>query len=194
MCGDLVNSNWLHQKLTSNFFYLKNIVMNIFEKFNLNFDEEIIDNGIVFKKSNKEIASIISIDKSLSNKISISKDIFCATIDTTLLFKNISNSYFNVDKISKFPTVKRDFSFVLNNEVSYKSIKDCILSINDKLIKEVKLFDIFKDGKIEKSKKSISISVMLNSDERTLNEKNIQKISKKIVASLEKNFDASLRD
>ena len=35
---------------------------------------------------------------------------------------------------------------------------------------------------------------MLNSDERTLNEKNIQKISKKIVASLEKNFDASLRD
>ena len=135
-----------------------------------------------------------SIDKSLSNKISISKDIFCATIDTTLLFKNINNSYFNVDKISKFPTVKRDFSFVLNNEVSYKSIKDCILSINDKLIKEVKLFDIFKDGKIEKSKKSISISVMLNSDERTLNEKNIQKISKKIVASLEKNFDASLRD
>ena len=194
MCGDLVNSNWLHQELTSNFFYLKNIVRNIFEKFNLNFDEEIIDNGIVFKKSNKEIASIISIDKSLSNKISISKDIFCATIDTTLLFKNINNSYFNVDKISKFPTVKRDFSFVLNNEVSYKSIKDCILSINDELIKEVKLFDIFKDGKIEKSKKSISISVMLNSDERTLNEKNIQKISKKIVASLEKNFDASLRD
>ena len=54
MCGDLVNSNWLHQKLTSNFFYLKNIVKNIFEKFNLNFDEEIIDNGIIFKKSNKE--------------------------------------------------------------------------------------------------------------------------------------------
>ena len=130
----------------------------------------------------------------IRDRISISKDIFCAKIDTTLLFKNINNSYFNVDKISKFPTVKRDFSFVLNNEVSYKSIEDCILSINDKLIKEVKLFDIFKDGKIEKSKKSISISVMLNSDERTLNEKNIQKISKKIVASLEKNFNATLRD
>ena len=194
MCGDLVKSNWLHQKLTSNFFYLKNIVKNIFEKFNLDFDEEIIDNGIVFKKSNKQIASIISLDNSLINKISIFKDIFCATIDTTLLFKNINNSYFNVGKISKFPTVKRDFSFILNNKVSYKSIEDCIFSINDKLIKEVKLFDIFKDGKIEKSKKSISISVMLNSDERTLNEKNIQKISKKIVASLEKNFDASLRD
>ena len=149
---------------------------------------------IVFKKSNKQIASIISLDNSLINKISIFKDIFCATIDTTLLFKNINNSYFNVGKISKFPTVKRDFSFILNNKVSYKSIEDCIFSINDKLIKEVKLFDIFKDGKIEKSKKSISISVMLNSDERTLNEKNIQKISKKIVASLEKNFDASLRD
>ena len=194
MCGDLINSNWLHNKLTSNFFYLKNIVKNIFEKFNLSFDEEIIDNGIVFKKSNKEIASIISLDNLLINKISISKNIFCATIDTTLLFKNINNSYFNVDKISKFPTVKRDFSFVLNNEVSYKSIKDCIFSINDKLIKEVKLFDVFKDGKIEKSKKSISISVMLNSDERTLNEKNIQKISKKIVTSLEKNFNATLRD
>ena len=194
MCGDLVKSNWLHQKLTSNFFYLKNIVKNIFEKFNLDFDEEIIDNGIVFKKSNKQIASIISLDNSLINKISIFKHIFCATIDTTLLFKNINNSYFNVGKISKFPTVKRDFSFILNNKVSYKSIEDCIFSINDKLIKEVKLFDIFKDGKIAKSKKSISISVMLNSDERTLNEKNIQKISKKIVASLEKNFNATLRD
>ena len=69
-----------------------------------------------------------------------------------------------------------------------------MLSINDNLIKEVKLFDVFKDGKIEKSKKSISISVLLSSDQRTLNEKNIEKISKKIVTSMEKKFNATLRD
>ena len=108
--------------------------------------------------------------------------------------ENINNNYFNVSKISKFPIVKRDFSFILDNEVSYKSIKDCVLSINDNLIKEVKLFDVFKDGKIEKSKKSISISVLLCSDQRTLNEKNIEKISKKIVTSMEKKFNATLRD
>ncbi len=194
MCGDLINKNWLHQGLKSNFFYLKNIVLNIFEKFNLSLDEEIIDDGIIFKKGNKEISSIVSLDKSLMNKVSISKDIFCATIDTTQLFKNINNNYFNVSQISKFPIVKRDFSFILENEVSYKSIKDCVLSINDNLIKEVKLFDVFKDSKIEKSKKSISISVLLSSDQRTLNEKNIEKISKKIVTSMEKKFNATLRD
>ena len=194
MCGDLINSNWLHQELKSNFFYLKNIVLNIFEKFNLSFDEEIIDDGIIFKKGNKEISSIISLDKSFMNKVSISKDIFCATIDTTQLFKNINNNYFNVSKISKFPIVKRDFSFILDNEVSYMSIKDCVLSINDKLIKEVKLFDVFKDGKIEKSKKSISISILLSSEQGTLNEKNIEKISKKIVTRMEKKFNATLRD
>ena len=117
MCGDLINSNWLHQELKSNFFYLKNIVLNIFEKFNLSFDEEIIDDGIIFKKGNKEISSIISLDKSFMNKVSISKDIFCATIDTAQLFKNINNNYFNVSKISKFPIVKRDFSFILDNEL-----------------------------------------------------------------------------
>ena len=58
----------------------------------------------------------------------------------------------------------------------------------------MKLFDVFKDGKIEKSKKSISISVLLSSDQRTLNEKNIEKISKKIVTSMEKKFNATLRD
>lgn len=194
MCGDLINSNWLHQELKSNFFYLKNIVLNIFEKFNLSFDEEIIDDGIIFKKGNKEISSIISLDKSFMNKVSISKDIFCATIDTAQLFKNINNNYFNVSKISKFPIVKRDFSFILDNEVSYMSIKDCVLSINDKLIKEVKLFDVFKDGKIEKSKKSISISILLSSEQGTLNEKNIEKISKKIVTRMEKKFNATLRD
>ena len=194
MCGDLINSNWLHEKLTSNFFYLKNIVKNIFKKFNLRFEEEITDEGMIIKKDNKEIASIITLDNSFVKKISISEHIFCATIDTTLLFKNINNSYFNVNKVSKFPTVKRDFSFILNNEVSYKSIKECIFSINDNLIKEVKLFDVFKDGKIKKSKKSISISVMLNSEKSTLNEKKIEKISKKIVSSIEKNFDAALRD
>ena len=108
--------------------------------------------------------------------------------------ENINNNYFNVSQISKFPMVKRDFSFILENEVSYKSIKDCVLSINDNLIKEVKLFDVFKDSKIEKSKKSISISVLLSSDQRTLNEKNIEKISKKIVTSMEKKFNATLRD
>ena len=194
MCGDLINNNWLHQGLKSNFFYLKNIVLNIFEKFNLSFDEEIIDDGIIFKKGNKEISSIVSLDKSLMNKVSISKDIFCATIDTTQLFKNINNNYFNISQISKFPMVKRDFSFIIDNEVSYKSIKDCVLSINDNLIKEVKLFDVFKDGKIEKSKKSVSISVLLSSDQSTLNEKNIEKISKKIVTSMEKKFNATLRD
>ena len=58
----------------------------------------------------------------------------------------------------------------------------------------MKLFDVFKDSKIEKSKKSISISVLLSSDQRTLNEKNIEKISKKIVTSMEKKFNATLRD
>ena len=58
----------------------------------------------------------------------------------------------------------------------------------------MKLFDVFKDGKIEKSKKSVSISVLLSSDQSTLNEKNIEKISKKIVTSMEKKFNATLRD
>ena len=194
MSGNLIDNNWLNNDVKSNFFYLKNILVNIFEKFNISHEEEINENGINFNVKNKKIGSVINLNDNLLKKYSIPHNVFCATINMSILFEFVNNSFFNVTKISKYPNVKRDFSFVLNKEVSYKDIKASINSLNNDLIKEIKLFDIFKDDKIEKSKKSISISVILNSDKKTLNEKTIEIVSDKIIGVLKKKFEATLRD
>ena len=194
MSGNLIDNNWLNNDVKSNFFYLKNILVNIFEKFNISHEEEINENGINFNVKNKKIGSVINLNDNLLKNYSIPYNVFCATINMSLLFEFVNNSFFNVTKISKYPNVKRDFSFVLNKEVSYKDIKASINSLNNDLIKEIKLFDIFKDDKIEKSKKSISISVILNSDKKTLNEKTIEIVSDKIIRVLKKKFKATLRD
>ena len=114
-------------------------------------------------------------------------------IDIDLLFSKIKTNFFNVKSVSKYPKVVRDFSFLVENDVLFSKMKNTILSIDPNIIGDIKLGDSYRPDK-SNGKKSYSFSVTINPSEGTLSDKQIKRISDKIVESVSKEFNAVLRD
>jgi len=68
-----------------------------------------------------------------------------------------------------------------------------LLNVDKKLIKKIRIFDVFQGGNIEKNKKSIALNLLIQSQDKTLNDKEIDELSDKIIQTMQKSFDATLR-
>lgn len=108
-----------------------------------------------------------------------------------LIQKYISKKI-NYQGIVKYPAVPRDFAFVMKEEILVGDVLKTIQKI-DKKIEKVELFDIYQGAGVLPGMKSVAISVVLRDKNKTLEEKEIVDISNKIVAKVEKDYEAVLR-
>ena len=65
--------------------------------------------------------------------------------------------------------------------------------MDKRLIKKIRVFDVFQGGNIEKNKKSIALNLLIQSQEKTLNDKEIEQLSDKVIITMQNSFDATLR-
>jgi len=89
--------------------------------------------------------------------------------------------------------VVRDFAFVIDEKYSSGEIIALVKKIDKQLIKAVKIFDVYQGDNIETGKKSIAFSVTLEPKDKTLSEKDIDQVSKKIITTVQKTTGATLR-
>ncbi len=97
-------------------------------------------------------------------------------------------------KISDYQPVTRDYAFIIDESQKIGEILSFIKNTNKNLIRSVNLFDIYSGDKIEKGKKSIAISVMIQDDNKTLTEKDINDVSKVIIEGAQNKFNAYFRE
>jgi phenylalanyl-tRNA synthetase beta chain len=94
---------------------------------------------------------------------------------------------------SNFQKVERDFAFIIDKKFEAEKIINILLNVDKKLIKKIRIFDVFQGGNIEKNKKSIALNLLIQSQDKTLNDKEIDELSDKIIQTMQKSFDATLR-
>jgi len=95
--------------------------------------------------------------------------------------------------VSNFQKIERDFAFIINKKFEAEKIINILLNVDKKLIKKIRIFDVFQGGNIEKNKKSIALNLLIQSQDKTLNDKEIDELSDKIIQTMQKSFDATLR-
>jgi len=95
--------------------------------------------------------------------------------------------------VSNFQKIERDFAFIIEKKFEAEKIVNVLLSVDKKLIKKIRIFDVFQGGNIEKNKKSIALNLLIQSQDKTLNDKEIDELSDKIIQTMQKSFDATLR-
>ena len=110
---------------------------------------------------------------------------------------NFSKKTLN-DQKSKFTTSdfqksERDFAFVVNRDVKAQDLINAISSVNQKLISNIKVFDVYEGENIPDNQKSIAISVTIQSTEKTLNDDDLEKINKLIIQTVENKTGAKIR-
>ena len=97
-------------------------------------------------------------------------------------------------ELSKFPSSRRDLSMILNDDVSFESIKDLAFKLENKILLDVNLFDEYKGKNIEDSKKSFAVSFTFNDSKKTLTDKVIDKIMEKLTEKYKTELGAVIRD
>ncbi len=191
--GDIVEKSWSNKSFPAQIFYLKNVVLNILELFKISYSEHLNNDRLTLKNGDSTIAEIRSVSSDKLKDFGIKSNVFFALIHIDLLFSKIKPNFFNVKSVSKYPKVVRDFSFLVENNVLFSKMKNTILSVDPNIIGDIKLGDSYRPDK-SNGKKSYSFSVTINPSEGTLSDKQIKRISDKIVKSVSKEFNAVLRD
>ncbi len=94
---------------------------------------------------------------------------------------------------SDYQKSERDFAFIVNKDVNAQDLINSISSIDESLVKDVKVFDVYQGDNIPENQKSIAISVTIQSFEKTLNETDLEQINNLIIKTVENKTGAKIR-
>ena len=90
-------------------------------------------------------------------------------------------------EISKFPAVSRDLALLVDNSVEFAQIEQIARQTEKKLLKKVELFDVYEGDKLPAGKKSYAVNFILQDEEKTMGDKQIDAIMQKLIANIKKN-------
>ena len=122
----------------------------------------------------------------------IDTDIYCAEVNfTKLLSCQLPDATYT--PLPKYPTVSRDLALVCAEDITVAQAEAVITAAAGKLLRDVKLFDIYRGVGIPEGKKSMAFSLELRADDRTLTDTDSEAVVTKVLAALKENLDAVLR-
>ena len=200
--GKRVNNSWAHVDEASSIYELKAYVLNIFVRLGLNMgaivfgtlSNDVFANAIsVHTRGGKLLATIGIITKKLQRKFDIDNEVYYAELNWQELMRAIRNQKVSYKELSKYPAVKRDLALLIDKSVQFADIEKIAYESEKKLLKDVSLFDVYEGKNLEAGKKSYAVSFLLQDENATLNDKQIDKIMGKIVSNLENKVQAKLR-
>ena len=198
IAGSVFDENWMTKYQENNFFYLKGVVEKIFTILNTEnikyevSEDELYDYKLNILKGKLKIGSIGEINSNYANDFSLDQKINICTLNLDLL--RPSSQKVKYQEISKFPSSRRDLSMILDENVSFDDIKNLAYKEENKILKEINLFDEYKDKKIGKDKKSFAISFTFNDSKKTLTDNVIDKIMTRLSEKIKLDFGAVIRD
>lgn len=108
--------------------------------------------------------------------------------------KALASTAPSVEAVSRFPAIRRDIAVVVDDKISAAELIDTVSEAAPKLIRDVRIFDIYKGERIEAGRKSVAIGLILQETSRTLTDEDADTAMAAAIAKLEDKFAAELRD
>ena len=200
--GSRVDNNWAHPNEKSSVYELKAYVENILLRLGVNLQKVIFGNlandiysaGLsITTSSGRQLGTMGIVSPKICKEMDIDAEVYYAEFSWTLLMKEIKKNKVAFSEISKFPAVKRDLALLLDKSVQFAEIEKIATESERKLLKDVTLFDVYEGKNLPAGKKSYAVSFYLQDEGKTLNDKQIDAIMKKIQTNLEQKLGAQLR-
>ena len=197
--GARTKDSWTSLTQKSEFFYLKGIVMSILERIGVTniktspVKSDVFSEGIVLSLGKNKLVEFGVIKKKILKEFGIKQEVLFADFDWTSILSISGKKKIKVSMLPKFPSVKRDLALLLDQKITFKEIYDLAFQSERNLLKDVGLFDVYQGDKLPEGKKSYAVSFVLQDNNKTLEDRQIDKIMQKLQQSFEKNLGAVLR-
>ena len=200
--GKRVEGSWAHKNEDSTFYELSAYVENILRRIGLKpgmtvrkkSENDIFSSGLsIENRGGKKLVEMGIITKKLQKQFELDNPVYYAEMNWTALMKVIKKNEVLYTEISKFPAVSRDLALLVDNNVEFAQIEQIARQTEKKFLKKVELFDVYEGDKLPAGKKSYAVNFILQDEEKTMGDKQIDAIMQKLIANIKKQLNAELR-
>jgi phenylalanyl-tRNA synthetase beta chain len=197
--GNRTEKSWTAPFKKSDFFYTKGVIKAVFDKLGIDCSSEkglkndLFSEGISIAKGKQTLVEFGVVSKKVVKQFDIDAQVLFVDFNWDAILTDIPTENLMLMPIPKFPKVKRDFALLVDEAITFDTLKTAALQTEKNLLKEVSLFDVYTGKNLPKGKKSYALSFTLQDDRKTLTDKQIDKIMSKLQQRFEKDFGAQLR-
>jgi phenylalanyl-tRNA synthetase beta chain len=201
MTGRSYPENWNASDKPVDFYDLKGFLEVICDKLSISrehwavksFRSMHIADGLQYSLHEKTIFIIGSVSTQVLKSFDCKQPVCFAEVNWDLLFSLIPGKNLKFTGVPKFQEVRRDLALLVDHEVTFAQIEKLAFQTERKLLKKMGLFDVYEGEKIEPGKKSYALSLILQDEDKTLTDKDIDKAMDKILRAMTASFNAQLR-
>ena len=196
------DESWVEKPRKLDIYDLKGAVELIFNRMGINAHDLVVEQtgddtvkpALAYKnRGGKLLATVGIVTAKQLKKADIDQPVYFAQIDWTLACKLAARVKVEYTDLPKTLPVRRDLALLVDKEVTYDEIRRVVESSERKLLRSVNLFDVYEGKNLEAGKKSYAISITLQDNEKTLQDKQIDAVMQKIITNLDKQLGAKLR-
>ncbi|WP_418603791.1 phenylalanine--tRNA ligase subunit beta [Hwangdonia sp.] len=197
--GNQNKESWHDASKKSDFFFLKGSIVSLLDRLGISrFNEtpvknDVFSEGLSLNFGKTKLVDFGLVKKSVLKHFDISQEVLFADFNWDAILDIVKRHKITFKAIPKYPEVRRDFALLLNEAVTFDSIYKIANQSEKQLLKSVNLFDVYQGKNLPKGKKSYAVSFTLQDENKTLTDKQIDKIMKKLQSNFEKQLGAELR-
>ena len=203
LTGELRNGNWLRPAAETSFFDLKATVANIMARMGISEKEITLKRGdkndmfdafiTISTRSGKNLGVMGIVSSSRLSIFDIKQHVFFAELEWFELVKLALGRSVTYSALAKTHPVKRDMALLIDKTITLAQIEEVIRSSEKKLLRDITLFDVYEGKNLPAGKKSYAVSLTLQDDEKTLQDKQIDLTMNRIIENLKSRLGAELR-
>ncbi|KGN78232.1 phenylalanyl-tRNA synthetase subunit beta [Porphyromonadaceae bacterium COT-184 OH4590] len=198
--GKKLVQSWLHKEEKTSFYDLKAYMQNIFLRLGIKkLSVKEIENNIFVQAleystaSGKRLAVAGIVSKDILKIFDIKDEVFYADILWDEALALSADRSIKFDEISKFPEVSRDLALLVDKNISFGQIESIAFATEKRLLRRVTLFDVYEGKNLEEGKKSYAVNFILQDNNKTLTDSQIDSIMCKLQKNFEQQLDAKIR-
>ena len=196
MSGCYVQNSWNNNNVKANFYLVKGIIENLldFLGFKNRYSYEVLENddfhpGMSAKVLiDREVVGVFGRVHPMTNK----DEIYVCELSMTKLMKPVKPLKFK--EAPKYPEVVKDVAFIVNKDITCEMIEKVIKKAGGRLLKDIKVFDVYTGDKVGEDEKQIAYSLTFNAEDRTLTEEEVMQKFNEIIKKVTETVPATLRD
>ena len=201
MTGRRKEENWLEKgEEQISFYSMKSVVDNVLFRLGIKgFKTDSVDNekialGLVYARGRDKIVEYGKVRKKVLKAMDIKQDVYYADFNWDVVLKALKNQKIIFEEMPKFPSVRRDLALIIDKKVAFSQIEGLAKKQGKKILESINLFDVYEhEEKIGKGKRSYSVSFIFRDPKRTLKDKDVDAVMKKIMSGCESKLQAVIR-
>ena len=198
--GKIDSENWNQNYKQTDVFYLKDKVEHVLSRLSINqlkaekFSGFGFDYAHRYSYKNDRIVCFGKVERNITKRFDIKQDVFYAEFNWNLVLELTKDTNIRYSKVSRFPFVRRDLSLLIENKISFEELLKIAKETDTTILQSVNLFDVYQGENVPEGKKSYALSFILQDKTKTLTDKYIDKVMKKLIKSYENKLGAIVRD